>query len=212
MAYSTPPGENNDTDATVYGGFYQWGRAEDGHQVRNSPGIKSQATVFNEHGQPSESTHAGKFIHFSEDWRKPSSNTLWYNNGKTVNDPCPPGWRVPTQAEWSSILNGGTTEQNNIPSTGVTTTSGNFWKRNIDGTRGWTVSPDGGNTVTLFLPAAGYRNHGAAIWHAVSRGYYWSSSPSSEPDAYYFSFTPNEVLPAKDFYRAAGLSIRCVAE
>jgi len=212
MAYR-PNGGINSLDATVYGDLYQWGRTTDGHEKRNSTTVNTQATAFDSNGQPSASSHKGKFIASYQDWRNPASTTLWYNNGKTVNDPCPPGWRLPTQEEWGSIVNGGTNIKNTIPAGGTSTTSGNYWKWNtgIGGTPGWTVSPDGGANVTLFLPAAGYRNYTADVSETLSNGYYWSSTPSST-NSYYMYFSINSLYPGNAFFRATGISVRCVAE
>jgi uncharacterized protein (TIGR02145 family) len=214
MAY-VPIGGNttNNTDATVYGGFYQWGRTTDGHEIRNSTPIKTQATIFDDNGQTTQTTHIGKFVADHQDWRDPSSNTLWNNGIKTGGDPCPPGWRVPTQAEWGSIVNGNTDSKTGIPTGGTTTSSGNYWKYNSNGTRGWTVSPDGGATVTLFLPAAGYRNYIDAILDVGNNGNYWTgTSVAYGTSACYLNFTYSNLNPGLSFYRGTGMSVRCVAE
>jgi hypothetical protein len=91
------------TDANSYGDFYQWGRRSDGHQCRNS----GNTTTLNLSNTPSH----GNFITVTgtpEDWRSPQNTGLWQGvNG--VNNPCPSGYRLPTEAElnaeritWSS--------------------------------------------------------------------------------------------------------------
>lgn len=85
------------TDSEAYGDLYQWGRAADGHQKRNSP----TTSTLNNTDQPGH----GSFILAPSspgDWRSPRNNNLWQGvNG--INNPCPAGYRVPTQAEWSSF-------------------------------------------------------------------------------------------------------------
>ena len=211
MAYK-PSGGTASQDETVYGAFYQWGRTTDGHEKRNSPSVDTKATVFDINGQASASSHVGKFVKGSNDWRNPSSNTLWYNNGKTGGDPCPPGWRVPTNTEWCSIINGNTNSQTGIPTSGATTASGNYWKWNSSGTQGWTVSPDGGSNITLFLPAAGYRNYDNTIQNVITYCSYWSSTPDVSPSSYYVSNSSTNLSPNTAYYRSAGMSVRCVAE
>jgi hypothetical protein len=79
------------TDEAAYGDLYQWGRAADGHQCRNSIVISTLSNT----DQP---TH-GKFIYpssgYTDDWRSPRNDNLWQGvNG--VNNPCPKGYRLPT--------------------------------------------------------------------------------------------------------------------
>jgi len=79
------------TDTESYGGFYQWGRLKDGHQLRNSP---SRTTLSNT-DQPDHSD----FIASDGDWRSPRNDNLWQGEDG-INNPCPDGFRIPTQAEW----------------------------------------------------------------------------------------------------------------
>ncbi|MDR1592049.1 MAG: hypothetical protein LBS16_04095, partial [Prevotellaceae bacterium] len=131
----------SETDATVYGDLYQWGRRADGHEKRNNSLIYSgplnPSDVEVTNGQPKALTGQGRFITVpngtnNNDWSNPQNNTLWgngqlinYNFGsddggavpgsggyyqkpvKTVNDPCPDGWRVPTQDEWERLTDYG---------------------------------------------------------------------------------------------------------
>ena len=111
-----------------YGALFQWGRKGDGHEQRTSQsyptndgsienGMVSGLQNFDAHGQIVNTHDAyGKFVKQSEwqiepsDWRSPQIDTLW-NSGseelpvKTTNDPCPEGWRVPTNAEQRSLVN-----------------------------------------------------------------------------------------------------------
>jgi uncharacterized protein (TIGR02145 family) len=96
------------TDALAYGDLYQWGRRADGHQCRNS----ATTSILSSIDQPNH----GNFIQSSItslDWRSPGNNNLWQGvNG--VNNPCPIGYRLPTEVElneertsWSSNNAGG---------------------------------------------------------------------------------------------------------
>lgn len=85
------------------GDLYQWGRFADGHQCRTSA-----ATPTISHGN--DPGHSDFIAVGSEphDWRSPQNDNLWQGvNG--INNPCPSGYRVPTEAElneerlsWSS--------------------------------------------------------------------------------------------------------------
>ncbi len=90
-------------DPLSYGDLYQWGRLADGHQCRNS----GTTTTLSSSDVPGH----GDFIlapNIPYDWRSPKNDNLWRGvNG--VNNPCPSGYRVPTESElnaerlsWSS--------------------------------------------------------------------------------------------------------------
>ncbi|MCL2597026.1 MAG: fibrobacter succinogenes major paralogous domain-containing protein [Paludibacter sp.] len=214
------------TDASMYGDLYQWGRKADGHEKRTSLvydlGSNSFNIVYDGNGQiqSSSSTYYGRFITTSNspyDWHGNSvsyqNNNLWNFTIYPANNPCPPGWRVPTQAEWSSIIQGGTTSVSGIPSTGQNmSNSGNYWKWNpaTNGTPGWLVSPDGGTNYTLFLPAIGERNYKDAKVGAVGgASVYWNTSPTTNNT---LLFTSTILAPATSYVRSNGYGIRCVAE
>jgi uncharacterized protein (TIGR02145 family) len=84
------------TDADAYGDLYQWGRATDGHEKRNSELTSTLSS--------SDTPDHGKFITTSssrDDWRRPQNDNLWQGvNG--INNPCPEGFRIPTAAEWNA--------------------------------------------------------------------------------------------------------------
>jgi uncharacterized protein (TIGR02145 family) len=81
------------TDAAAYGDLYQWGRGSDGHQCRTS----ATTTTLSASDTPAH----GNFILAPSapyDWRSPQNVNLWQGvNG--VNNPCPIGYRLPTEIE-----------------------------------------------------------------------------------------------------------------
>ncbi|HAR19255.1 MAG TPA: hypothetical protein DCR46_01220, partial [Cytophagales bacterium] len=81
------------------------------------------------------------------DWRSPQNDNLW-QGVSGVNNPCPSGYRLPTEAEWIAE-------------------SGTWGSSNLAGAFG----------SVLKLPAAGGRNGTTgALYQVGTNGSYWSSS------------------------------------
>ncbi|MFA5195704.1 MAG: hypothetical protein WC401_07905, partial [Bacteroidales bacterium] len=81
------------TDSAAYGDLYQWGRGTDGHEKRNSVITITLATT--------DSPGHDDFITTSSspnDWRSPQNDNLWQGLSG-INNPCPSGYRLPTDAE-----------------------------------------------------------------------------------------------------------------
>jgi uncharacterized protein (TIGR02145 family) len=167
------------TDAAAYGDLYQWGRHSDGHQCRTSP----TTTTLSSTDQPAN----GSFILVSNsspgNWRSPSNNNLWQGvNG--LNNPCPSGYRIPSQSE----LN---TEQN---SWSANTNSGAF------------------SSVLKFTAAGGRLSATGNFGNIVSvgqGGVYWSSTISGSSSLHLeFGILDNGLFGVVT--RSDGNSVRCI--
>lgn len=171
------------TDANAYGDLFQWGRFADGHQCR-SP-LSSTTTTNATTAVPNAgNSWDGLFILESNspyDWLTTQNDNLWQGvNG--VNNPCPSGYRLPTQGEWEA--------------------------ERLD----WTNNNSTGAFASpLKLPASGFRSRSTAQLSQLGiDGYYWSSSVSGS-NAHRLRFYSNDadVLVAT---RANGMTIRCIKE
>jgi len=83
-------------DSLAYGDLFQWGRLDDGHQIRTS----GTTTTLSSSDNPGHSN----FIlapNSPYDWRSPRNDNLW-QGVSGINNPCPLGWRLPTSAEWDT--------------------------------------------------------------------------------------------------------------
>ena len=165
------------TDAEAYGDLYQWGRQADGHQIRTSGTTITLSS--------SDTPGHGDFILTPDiipsDWRSPRNDNLWQGVNGT-NNPCPAGYRLPTEAELNAERH----------SWGSNDAAGAF------------ASP-------LKLPVAGARRDLDGSFLSVgSGGYYWSSSVDGAYSRFLFFISSNAGTDQR--YRAYGFSVRCVKD
>ena len=164
------------TDANSYGDLYQWGRRSDGHQCRTS----ATTTTLSSTDQPTN----GSFITVNSgnyDWRSPQNDNLWQGvNG--VNNPCPSGYRLPTEAELE--------------------TERLSWSSN---------NAQGAFASALKLPVAGYRyDSNGSLFNVGTFGYYWSSTVYGVYSHYLFFNSSNAFMDGN--FRASGSSVRCLKD
>ncbi len=177
-------------DSNSYGDLFQWGRWDDGHQLRNS--ATDAAPSVN---SPDGLAGTGAFILGSGSgswWATNATSDAW-NAVSALNitsaigaDPCRSigqGWRLPSQADWAGL----------ITAEGI----GN---------------PASAYASTLKLPAAGYRSNTNGVFTYVgARGYYWSSDTANSGGKYLYigSSIANAGSGAP---RGQGESVRCIKD
>ncbi len=79
--------------------YYQWGR-KDPFKFNGSGLDVSFRTPF---ANLSEAVSAPMDYPQGDDWVTDMSTSLWSTTMKTIYDPCPDGWRVPSSEIWSGI-------------------------------------------------------------------------------------------------------------
>ena len=165
------------TDAEAYGDLYQWGRGTDGHEKR-SP-FSTTSTLSN-----SDTPGHGNFIlspNSPYDWRNPQNDNLWQGVNGT-NNPCPPGFRLPTEAEWEAERQS--------------------WSSN---------NAAGAFNSPLKLPVAGDRTNGGGSLNGVgSYGFYWSATVDGTSVRYLHFHSSNASMSSNG--RAYGNSVRCLKD
>lgn len=159
----------------IHGNYYQWGRA---------------AVVA------TASTPAGAI----GGWNTTNApQNSWQDGIKTVNDPCPAGFRVPTSQQFTNLINSNTAS--NIGS--FTDSATNYGSAKVFGS--------GANKLTL--PAAGFRHTATSgtLGYRGFSGYYWSSAQYGSATAYHLYF-PSASVSVGLSTRSYGFSIRCISE
>jgi uncharacterized protein (TIGR02145 family) len=168
------------TDADSYGDLYQWGRGTDGHQIRTS----GTTTTLSSTDAPGNDKYIRPPFSDPYDWRSPQNGNLW-QGVSGVNNPCPTGYRLPTDAEWRAER--ATWSTNNA--------AGAF------------ASP-------LKLPLAGHRNLFFGLNGVGTTGYYWSSTANYFGQIFQPSllqFDSNSTFSITN-YPAMGMSVRCIQD
>ena len=162
------------TDQNAYGDLYQWGRRADGHQCRTSPTTGTLSSV----DQPAH----GNFILMPNapmDWRSPQNTNLWQGvNG--VNNPCPSGYRLPTDPEL----------QNERSSWGSNSSAGAF-----AAPLKWTLAGNRGLSNGL-------------LYNVGTNGCYWSSTVAATISLHLVFASNSAAVTSNN--RANGMTVRCI--
>ncbi len=162
-----------------YGDLFQWGRGTDGHQSRTS----STTTTLSTTDQPGHDDFIVNTNFSPYDWRNPQNTNLWQGVNGT-NNPCPSGYRLPTETEWNTERTSWSTSD----------TAGAF------------ASP-------LKLTVTGNRNHNNGnLMQTGVAGFYWSSSISGTVSRALNIQPSSSNTTINDQRRASGFSVRCIKD
>lgn len=202
---------------TGYQPYYQWGRKDPFTPNASNTGgntdhsVSGTAWSYSQNNSATIGTNIqNPTVHYYNNSTYGPVSTTYYNmwdaqntttgnvtsaTKKTIYDPCPPGFCVPTGNLWYYFGNG----SNRSNTTFDTTNKGATWNIGITGD-------------ALWFPAAGYRlNSSGALSNVGSYGYYWSATPYSTYNGRNLYFNSGSWYWYRN-YRAYGFSVRPVAE
>ncbi|MDQ1098042.1 MULTISPECIES: T9SS type A sorting domain-containing protein [Chryseobacterium] len=178
------------SDADAYGDLFQWGRWDDGHQLRNSAtaaapspnspdGLGTSSSFIM--GSSTASWWSGNST--SDQWAAANASSVTATNGV---DPCKAigsGWKMPSQADWAGLV--GAESINN---------------------------PASAYASNLKLPAGGYRSNTSGGFTFVDqRGYFWSSDTANSGGKYLYIGTAS-ANASSGAPRGQGASVRCIKD
>lgn len=212
-ATSATPG-----DVGALGLMYQWGRKD---PFLGGDGIKSSKRAASTATWPEpEAGAAGKNDQYARqnpmvfitketdsygDWNSDGSSiSLLWAKSKSINDPCPHGWKVPegyTDGLWQTAMS--------------TLSTPPAYKLDEDNC-GVNFSGVFGDSDTIWYPTAGYLNYTSGVLNDVGYSSYTWSVTNSDHMSFFFGFDISGgkvTSPVKDAdHRAYGQSVRCVKE
>ncbi|AJW65106.1 Fibrobacter succinogenes major domain (Fib_succ_major) [Elizabethkingia miricola] len=161
--------------AAIHGAKYQWGRSVAAATQAQDQSTTGAIPGWTSTGVPSDS---------------------WSDTGKTMNDPCPEGYKVPSSAQWQKVI-----DNNKIARVGV-----------------WNDSPANYETALklgddLLLPNEGYRSTTGMLSGRGSNGFYWSTTNDTNR-IYKMSLIFSRYRVDTDYsaVSATGHSVRCIKE
>ena len=200
--------------------LYQWGRnnAFPGSTVAQGQIISSKedihmnnkiqkpsyffSTKIDPYGRIDKTDGLTKYHYFYNLWSMNNRNEVadgkvsTVDVVKTIYDPCPVGFNVPTTGAFSGFT--------------MSTTDASVTFDSNSGHNFWTNSS---HTESIYLPASGFRAALNAILNAVSTsGNYWAADPSDFNNGCSMGFAKNSVTPLYHNTRTFGFAVRPVAE
>ncbi len=185
-------------DSLAYGDYFQWGRWDDGHQLKNSSTSLAATLVAN---NPSGLGTTGSPNFYIGEGTIVPPNPYWWGDGTSADsvsahppsatngrDPCAAlgtGWRLPAQQEWATV----------VSAENITNTFSGYASR-------------------LKLTAAGQRSRvNGSMDHVGTVGTYWSrTAQTGSYYVYYLVLMSSMADPSYNMLRGSGQSCRCIRD
>jgi uncharacterized protein (TIGR02145 family) len=135
--------------------------------------------------------------YYSSDAGYPNAGNWPDDLNADIGNPCPAGWKLPTNDEWKAVITNNTAT--NVPASWVSASALTFSNLKKLGNE-------------LMLPAAGGRTSAATAEGQGNSGRYYSSTNYKSNYAWYMRFNNDANLYTSNVaYRSSPLSVRCIA-
>jgi uncharacterized protein (TIGR02145 family) len=173
------------TDTAGYGFLFQWGRAADGHQiVRPTPSGTTTTLAANNTSKNGGLYIIGTSTSDYYNWIPTRNHTSWQGTNGGTNNPCPTGFRLPTNAEFNTEINS--------------------WL---------TPNGDGAFNSSLRLTYCGIRDvfNNGNLSFVGTRGYYWTRD-NRNGVYYYKAILSTSVDNSRDAAAGNGMAVRCIKD
>ncbi len=193
-------------DENARGDYFQWGRWDDGHQLKDSEmseeyptpnnpaGLGNGTQTFYIGGGSPYTNYTGWFANPNQNdtWTAKNTSEVTQNNGidpcKTIGE----NWEIPTEAVWDNVMR----KENIFPKPANATNNGI--------TRGFESN--------LKITGAGARKDNSFAFPG-ERAYIWTKSASTSPNFYRFVYLGIAASSTTGFggdAKSHGYSVRCV--
>ena len=222
-----------------YGLYYQWGRKDpfigpstykissgQGAAMYNDSGSRTYVTMVASSAETGTMDYAVKhplaFVtgvaESNNDWLWSKSDAGWSSDGdagaKSVNDPCPYGWRVAPSAAFAGLEIVGTPAAGDEEKFGWTLTDGKAESFFMGGGR---RRYDDGKIQNIYIPKdeAKMKLYTRADIAQPWEGLYWTTAvDGTQSNAFHFWYEKltgtGGIAPAEAYARANGMQVRCV--
>ena len=191
-----------DVDGNVYSGFGSFGTDQDESPDKTvANAIKMPNKFFTRHNASNHNWNT--LAWFNNFWNAAmtASGSLADDQAtaiKTVYDPCPIGYMLPSGRAFTGFT-----------TTGDNTSDATLFNVLGSWANGWQFKRKSGDTVGNYFPASGYRSSDSgALGNVSGNGGYWSYAPFSQTNARDLGFLSGGVYPLYNDVRSYGFSVR----
>ncbi|MDV4102675.1 hypothetical protein CMT19_16675 [Elizabethkingia anophelis] len=168
----------------IVGSYYQWGKNSEAATASSPTTVSPWSTVTAADGSWNSGTESAPV---------------------KFNDPCPTGWRIPTQTEWNTLLSNTSHLTSDNIGSNWSTDSSNFGNAKV-------FRSKRNYAVKLTLPAAGNYDGSGTLTNRAAAGAYWTTTEFNSNTSYRLVVSQSDASTgAGTNNRNFGLNIRCIA-
>ena len=190
---------------------YQWGRKDPFTHFKDPRGTVNDRNLFSTNQSKVQISESIEYPTVFEgagysEWESTGNNSLWSSGQKTIYDPCPVGYRMPTMEVWRGFTTDG---EDKYGSSDEYMNYGGY-------DNGWYFYYDGGNityypATNLIHDGGGYErweNYACRMWTAT----YNSQSHARKFYFHYNSDSDSHISFSENDHKTYGYAVRCMKD